>query len=81
MRKNKTHNDIINDYLIENDCKLQYYYTDIELNLTNKKDPFSSFLNSFHSDIDYSIDEPPVTIQQAIMAEIMAPGNTVFVFL
>ena len=44
--KNKTHNDIINDYLIENDCKLQFYYTDIEIDLTNKDGPFSSFLNS-----------------------------------
>ena len=45
-KDNATHNQLINNYLIEYDCKLQFYYTDITINLTNFKEPFSSFLNS-----------------------------------
>ena len=45
-KDNETHNQLINDYLIANDCKLQFYYTDITINVNNTKNPFSSFLNS-----------------------------------
>ena len=45
-KDNETHNQLINDYLIANDCKLQFYYTDITININNTKNPFSSFLNS-----------------------------------
>ena len=45
-KDNETHNQLINDYLIANDCKLQFYYTDITININNVKNPFSSFLNS-----------------------------------
>ena len=45
-KNNESHNEIINNYLIENDCKFQFYYTDIEINLKNKEEPFSPFLNS-----------------------------------
>ena len=43
---NETHNNLINDYLMKYDCKLQFYYTDISLDLNNIDEPFSSFLNS-----------------------------------
>ena len=42
----KEHNKLINKYLIENDCKLQFYYTDIAINITNKTHPFVPFYNS-----------------------------------
>ena len=45
-KDNETHNQLINDYLIANDCKLQFYYTDITININNKINHFSSFLNS-----------------------------------
>ena len=43
---NVTHNKLINDFLVEYDCKLQFYYTDIILNLDKVKNPFSSVINS-----------------------------------
>ena len=42
----------INDYLIENDCKLQFYYTDISVNLTNYKEPITSYINSLFLQIN-----------------------------
>ena len=45
-KDNATHNQIINDYLLEYDCKLQFYYTDITIDINNVKNPFSSFVNS-----------------------------------
>ena len=45
-KDNETHNQIINDYLLEYDCKLQFYYTDITIDINNLKNPFSSFVNS-----------------------------------
>ena len=45
-KDNETHNQIINDYLLEHDCKLQFFYTDIAIDINNLKNPFSSFLNS-----------------------------------
>ena len=45
-KDNETHSQIINDFLIEYDCKLQFYYTDITINLDDHKNPYSSFLNS-----------------------------------
>ena len=54
-RDNATHNQLINDYLIENDCKLQFYYTDIAINITNLKKPFSSFLNSMFLQLNPTI--------------------------
>ena len=43
---NQAHNQAITDYLLKNDCKLQFYYTDITININNYKEPFSSVLNS-----------------------------------
>ena len=43
---NATHNQLINDYLTEFDCRLQFYYTDVIMDLDNVKNPFSSVLNS-----------------------------------
>ena len=36
----------INEYLTNNDCKLQFYYTDISFDPTNKVNPFSPFIDS-----------------------------------
>ena len=54
-RDNETHNKLINDFLIENDCKLQYYYTDIELDLNDKDKPFEAFLNSMFLQLNPTI--------------------------
>ena len=43
---NETHNQLINNYLIESDCKLQFYYTDITIDVDDYKNPISSVLNS-----------------------------------
>ena len=43
---NSEHNKLINDFLLENDCKLQFFYTDIIINLDDTDNPFSSVLNS-----------------------------------
>ena len=45
-KDDEEHNKIINNYLIENDCKLQFYYTDIEIDLQDKDVPFKPFDNS-----------------------------------
>ena len=37
----------IDEYLKDNDCKLQVIYTDITIDLTNYKEPIKPFLNSF----------------------------------
>ena len=46
--KNKTEKYFkkINNFLIQNDCKLQLYYTDISANLSNFKKPITSYINS-----------------------------------
>ena len=38
-KNNETHIQIINDFLIQYDCKLQFYYTDITINLDDHKNP------------------------------------------
>ena len=38
--------DKIESYLIENDCKFQFYYTDITFDLVNYKEPIRPYLNS-----------------------------------
>ena len=40
------HFNKIDNFLLENDCKLQFYYTDIILNLSNYENPITSFVNS-----------------------------------
>ena len=39
--------DSVDEYLMENDCKLQIVYTDITIELSNYKEPIKPFLNSF----------------------------------
>ena len=39
-------NKTIYEFLIENNCKLQFYYTDITLNLSDYSSPNSTFINS-----------------------------------
>ena len=36
----------VSNYLSKNDCKLQYYYTDIILQLNEKEEPFKYFIDS-----------------------------------
>ena len=36
----------INNFLLENDCKLQFYYSDVTLNLSNFKEPSKYYINS-----------------------------------
>ena len=54
-KDNETHNQLINDYLVEHDCKLQFYYTDIAIDLNNVKNPISSFLNSMFLQLNPSL--------------------------
>ena len=35
----------INNFLMQNDCKLQYYFTDINIDLNDFKTPFSFFID------------------------------------
>jgi len=42
----KTTTDVIEKYLMANDCKLQMYYTDITIDLYNYEEPIKPFLNS-----------------------------------
>ena len=37
---------IIDNFLLQNDCKLQFYYTDITLNLSNFEEPTKPYINS-----------------------------------
>ena len=39
--------DDVEEYLKYNDCKLQIFYTDITIDLSNYKEPIKPFLNSF----------------------------------
>lgn len=59
-KNNETHIQIINDFLIQYDCKLQFYYTDITINLDDHKNPYSSFLNSLFLQLN------PTLIQKRI---------------
>ena len=52
---NATHNQLINDYLIESDCKLQMFYTDITIDVDDYKNPISSVLNSMFLQLDPTI--------------------------
>jgi hypothetical protein len=46
--KNKSEDafGIIDNFLLQNDCRLQFYYTDISLNLSNFKEPSKYYINS-----------------------------------
>ena len=55
VSKNKddsSHYEKIKNYLIKNDCKLQFYYTDITIDINNYDQPFSSILNSIFLQLD-----------------------------
>ena len=43
---NSNYHKNISKFLIENDCKLQFYYTDITLDLSNHSDPNKTYINS-----------------------------------
>ena len=44
--KNEAYFKTIDNFLLQNDCKLQFYYTDITANLSNYKEPIQSYINS-----------------------------------
>ena len=46
----------ITDYLSENDCKLNIYYTDITIDLTNYKEPIKPFLDSIFIQLNPTLD-------------------------
>ena len=48
------------EYLLRHDCKLQIYFTDITLNLSNHKDPNTTFINSMFLQLN------PTLIQKKI---------------
>ena len=52
---NETHNQLINDYLVESDCKLQFYYSDITIDVDDYRNPISSVLNSMFIQLDPTI--------------------------
>jgi hypothetical protein len=49
---NEEHYNKINDFLFQNDCKLQFYYKDIITNLSNYKNPIKPFINSLFLQIN-----------------------------
>ena len=46
------HYNNINDYLKSNDCKLQFYYIDITIDLNDYKDPIKPYINSIFLQLD-----------------------------
>ena len=44
--KSKDHFNKINDYLLKNECNLQFYYSDITVNISNYKEPTKPFIDS-----------------------------------
>ena len=52
---NETHNQLINDYLVVSDCKLQFYYSDITIDVDDYRNPISSVLNSMFLQLDPTI--------------------------
>ena len=49
---NKTHQKLIYNYLIKFDCKLQFYYKDIIIDVTKENDIYSYILNSMFIQLD-----------------------------
>ena len=52
---NETHNQLINDYLVVSDCKLQFYYSDLTIDVDDYRNPISSVLNSMFLQLDPTI--------------------------
>jgi len=52
---NETHNQLINDYLVISDCKLQFYYSDLTIDVDDYRNPISSVLNSMFLQLDPTI--------------------------
>ena len=52
---NETHNKLINDYLVVSDCKLQFYYSDLTIDVDDYRNPISSVLNSMFLQLDPTI--------------------------
>ena len=45
----------IDTFLIDNDCKFQFYYTDISFDLVNYKEPIQPYLNSLFIQFDLTL--------------------------
>ena len=54
LSKNKSKElfDKINNYLLKNECNLQFYYSDITVNITNYKEPSKPFIDSIFLQIN-----------------------------
>ena len=50
--KSKEHFDKINDYLLNNECNLQFYYSDITVNISNYEEPTKPFIDSIFLQIN-----------------------------
>ena len=57
IAKNQTKENLdnIEEYLFENDCKFQFFYTDITIDLYNYKHPIAPYLNSFFIQLNPTI--------------------------
>ena len=54
-KNNSKLNQEINDYLITHDCKLQFYYTDVSIDISKSKDNVNYFLNSIFLQLDPTV--------------------------
>ena len=45
----------INNFLLENDCKFQFYYTDITFDLVNYKEPVTQYINQLFIQFDLTL--------------------------
>ena len=53
--KNEEHFKTIDKFLLQNDCKLQFYYTDITANLSNFEEPIKTYINSLFLQLNPSL--------------------------
>ena len=52
LAKGRKNNSEINDFLFQNDCKLQFYYIDYSINVTNYTNPFKPLINSLFLELN-----------------------------
>ena len=50
--KTKEHFDKINNYLLKNECRLQFYYSDITVDISNYKETTRPFIDSIFMDLN-----------------------------
>ena len=77
IAKNQTKENLdnIEEYLFENDCKFQFFYTDITIDLYNYKHPISPYLSSFFIQLN-----PTLFIKRNIyfMNQYLSDGDYLF---